>query len=331
MGSRKKDEVCKERDFRDIMRRFSRRNSKKNIKIEYYDYEWPYLYIETPILLARYVAHVKKKNKDKGCGWVYLRGQVENFESMRPSLFRGDNSNVKVGTLLKAQKELANKIKINFDDYARFKVKDLPALLQHYGIRTSWLDVLDNLFVAIWFGSHKIEKITRESGEFIIGDLIQENQETLNGRNEKYGWIYLISQYDMKAEKRLKIKDLRSEFHDLSIRPHTQHGYSVTFSNEKTFKNGNTDLKDFVISTVKFPSNQNWKLFYTGFSYEYMFPSTFHDNTLQYLKDGKTNRYGKRAKRVDEIIIEVERKYKLPPGSLGRVTWLSSKRITESK
>ena len=32
-------------------------------------------------------------------------------------------------------------------------------LLQHYGIKRSWLDVVDNLWVALWFGLHKFHSI----------------------------------------------------------------------------------------------------------------------------------------------------------------------------
>ncbi len=36
---------------------------------------------------------------------------------------------------------------------SRFKIDIGGAIFQHYGIRTPWIDLVDNLFIAIWFAA----------------------------------------------------------------------------------------------------------------------------------------------------------------------------------
>jgi len=133
------------------MKTFAERKylSRKNLAHYHEDDSWPFLHIEDPVVLARFFALLKQKvNKTNKNGWVYCRGQCSHHKSMLPSLFRGENKKHPVTTLLKAQKSLMDQIRINFP-VKRLQNENLPALLQHYGINTSWLDLVDNLYKAI--------------------------------------------------------------------------------------------------------------------------------------------------------------------------------------
>ena len=111
---------------------------------------------------------------------IVLRGQRRLYGSLKASLFRNANSlsefktsegsfknrislaqrrfarislkgflNSK-GVLSPLQKDLYNFIDIERDSF--------PPLLQHYGINTPWLDVVDNIWVALWFSCWEREK-----------------------------------------------------------------------------------------------------------------------------------------------------------------------------
>src|SRR5439155_13911771 len=114
--------------------------------------------------------------------------------------------------LLTAERDFAAKLAESAPK--RFGRPHLPALLQHYGVRTSWLDVVDNLYVAIWFATH-----TRSGGAW-------------TGKSSgDYGWLYFIS--TTYSTSCLTVVDFRDSHHHLSTRPHAQHGLSVTRSDNK--------------------------------------------------------------------------------------------------
>lgn len=272
---------------------------QKKLVRYYKDEYWPFIQIEDPVVLARFVSFIKQAvcRKDD-TGWVFFRGQCKYHNSMIPSLFRRSKNIITINSLVKAQDALMDKIRKNFD-VKRFQHDYLPSLLQHYGIKTSWLDLVDNLYIAIWFASNK----TTQNGER-VGRIITENSK------EKYGWIYLIANHDFKGSN-LKSIDLRTNHHSLSVRPHAQHGISVTRSNH-SWNDANIDLKDFVVATVRFPLSKKWHVSGYIASSSYLFPSPYFDNTLKVLKN----------KKMSRIISEVESDFVLPKGTLGCINWV---------
>jgi hypothetical protein len=112
-------------------------------------------------------------------GQVFLRGQSRLYgKSILPTLYRG----TRAGTRSKADARIQTLIrqsaewKCEHKDHHRTKCTEKVArstarlvsggvpryavepLLQHYGIRTRWLDVVDNLWVALWFACHNFSR-----------------------------------------------------------------------------------------------------------------------------------------------------------------------------
>ncbi len=114
---------------------------------------WPYLDIQKPLGVARLVGEAKQSVRD---GQVLLRGQTEHFQAMRPSLLRDAEADA-VQVRRGAERQLATAIRSI--RAKRFQRAHLPALLQHYGFQTTWLDVVDNLFVATWFATHELQPV----------------------------------------------------------------------------------------------------------------------------------------------------------------------------
>ena len=105
------------------------------------------LHVETPHALIQAAGYLKHTAEP----WerVLFRGQDTLYNTLRPSLYRGISSqstqasrNARVKQIITAFSESAG-IFDNIPDYAH------EGLLQHYGIQTSWLDVVDNVWVAI--------------------------------------------------------------------------------------------------------------------------------------------------------------------------------------
>ena len=267
-----------------------------------------YVYLEDPIVLARFAGHLKHNLGQPLNGFqVFMRGQSNDYPRMQPSICRNiDGTENNPQARYKAYEELVLRIR-KLNNLKRFRGEIGGAILQHYGIRTPWLDLVDNLFIALWFASHNrtysepFQYIPKSIGEF--------------------GWIYFLRLEDpMDRDSIIKNKgvvvgenskwvDLRSYQTSLSLRAHTQHGIFASRSNSVNFS---YDLGDLVVAAVKFPVTQDFISLldeFVPFSSSYMFPSSDYDNTYKNLRPGK----------VRNLIINIERSNGLEEEELGRI------------
>lgn len=272
----------------DLMESFAKRKYlRRKTNLEYFKVSgWPILHLEEPALLARFAAEAKQQGVPaESMAKVLTRGQTEHYGSMRPSLFRAATSSVK--ELRKAERSLAERVRNAFP-MKRFSRANLTALLQHYGIKTSWLDLLDNIWMAIWFATHDLVE---------LGPGLRGAARTA----AEFGWVYFV-RTELPDGRQLDSVDLRQEHHSLSVRPHIQHGFSVRNAHLE-------DISDFVFATVRFPNDYRWTLAGYIFDPGVVFPPKRFDNTLKHLS----------GRKLRGIIEAVQRDYGLEAGSLGEV------------
>jgi hypothetical protein len=205
------------------------------------------LELPTPQILAGFSSYLKYHFAGK----VYFRGEKCFFNSTVPSLFRdidGEITNA-ITNRKRAFDELVDTLP---DLYTakRFIKEDFRPLLQHYGIRTDWLDLVDNIFVALWFSN--------------------------NCSKEIFSYIKFF------ADTNLLVKNLRENHSSLSLRPHCQHGLSATKAVKWDAEN--IDFSDNLIATVRLPNILEMQLNGYLFSDAYMFPNEEIDNTYKLLK-----------------------------------------------
>ena len=113
-----------------------------------------HLCIEQPSTLAALLAYCSGQSANTR---IFLRGTTKNHSTSYPSLFReipDDDQRGERRRRWHAYKHVLSELrKLNGD---RWRRKDLGAVLQHYGVRTPWLDVVRNLYTAIWFATHDL-------------------------------------------------------------------------------------------------------------------------------------------------------------------------------
>jgi hypothetical protein len=273
------------------MKKFASLPNLKDFNIEY-NRERQHLYLDDPRILVRFAGYLKKNIMQKEQSKVFFRGQTKDYGTMIPRLFRGHKiTDITLKNRYSAYNDLLKKLKETYKS-TRFKKGNVGALLQHYGINTPWLDLVDNVYTAIWFA-------TMERG---IGKAIEYVES-----DEDFGWIYFIKT-KLSDGTELKSCDLREVHSSLSLRLHAQHGISVRRKGA-VWNLKNRCLNDFVVATVKFPNNDNWKLKGHLFDTKFMFPSTLYDHTYTYLKKD----------RFTELINSITRKYHLSDGELGEI------------
>jgi FRG domain len=161
---------------------------------------------------------------------VFFRGQTKLYGELSPTLLRG----VKAGRQNDRKTLLSIFMaEIESGDLALRSVPTIcrEPLLQHYGIRTTWIDVVDNIWVALWFACHE----ARTQGwpeEYLHFEKRIPIHETV----DEYAYILLISsaQFHAVSDQPGHYRDGRSETIDLRVaapshfvRPHAQHGVLV--------------------------------------------------------------------------------------------------------
>lgn len=252
---------------------------------------WPYLELASPLVLARFNAAIRQAVlRNCPSARIYVRGQARHFGSMRPGLFRPPNDTYPTRCLLNAEKDFAAQLKKQVIA-RRFARPNLPALLQHYGVHTSWLDVVDNLYVAVWFATHSCGRGAWNSK-----------------RSGDYGWLYFMS--TESPTYCLEVVDFRDKHHHLSTRAHAQHGVSVSVARRDTdWRNAALGFEDFVVATVRLRCGPEWRV--RGFmaSTQFLFPNASEDSTLKMLQQPQ----------VGKLLRKTEKAHGLRVGTLGNL------------
>lgn len=184
------------------------------------------LHAEEPHALVMAAGYLKFKLAKSSSEGIYFRGQRKLYGSLTPTLYRGltaqkaqDKKHTVLASLLTKFRKSGN-IFGSFGDYAH------EPLLQHYGISTSWIDLVDNVWVALWFACHRAMAIGKAS-EFV------HFERRLPSDDEKFAYILLVGA-DISSRSRNKpgyyfgdnteLVDLRMAAPSVFLRPHAQHG-----------------------------------------------------------------------------------------------------------
>lgn len=265
-----------------------------------------YVYIDDLMLIVRFLGYIKfEYNRPNNRNHIFMRGQVCDYEKMIPSLFRGKNlspgEKEKRLRAFEKVKEEIHKLK----KAARFKGELGGASLQHYGLKTPWLDLVDNIFIGIWFARNQMK-------------CMEEDVYEIEKSQNEFGWIYLL-----KADYETKINsegicignetqwcDLRYHHRDLSLRPHFQHGIFIAKS---TYSEENYDLQNSIVATIKFPIHLKNDI--QDVSPNHIFPEKQYDNTYKYLTEPEINMK----------ILEIENEFGLDKRDLGRMFTIKNK------
>jgi hypothetical protein len=233
-------------------------------------------------------------------GNVYLRGQTSLYEGkLTPSALRPlKNAKTDQQEPLNYAKricEYKNNVSFSLKDNKNFCNREriiVEPLLQHYGIKTCWLDVVDNVWVALWFALHKTHSTIVDNREYVH---FYEND--VNDVKEN-AYILLLGCDAVKASDDIPgiyrgttslVVDLRKAVPSYFLRPHAQHALMVC-------KTGHilqtVDYSDMVIAIAKISVSDglHW-IGQTGLlSVQSLFPPPYYDTGYASLLNEYHNR-----------------------------------------
>jgi hypothetical protein len=153
--------------------------------------------------------HLHKMDTD-----FLLRGQTKNYPIV-PSLFRACQTHLQLQANQAWIAKVIPAIKSTFDPVGTDDERE--ALLQHYGLKTRWIDVVDHVQTALWFA------FTDEKRNFDGSDI-----------EDSTGYLYLIA-YPCTSAKYAIVKDLRLKPADW-LRPHLQQGFSIRLADPLSYE-----------------------------------------------------------------------------------------------
>lgn len=216
-------------------------------------------HVTNPHVLVQAVGYVKFTEAKTAPCRILVRGQDQLYPSLRPSLYR-DTKNE--GGKDKQDRALQLIINSTTDKWAKaIPAYARSALLQHYGIKTSWLDVVDNMWVALWFSCHDSTSTGRRR-EYMHFDPRRASKS-----RDSFAYLILLRADDVPPQNeepglwrggRTELIDLRVACPSHYVRPHAQHGLLVRRTG--TFRFADADYQDLVagIIRVDLADAQSW-------------------------------------------------------------------------
>lgn len=184
---------------------------------------------------------------------VLFRGQGQIYDGLTPSLYR----KVKQQDTMHRRDALLKKyIKDSVALEAFIPTTPEYAhepLLQHYGVRTKWLDVVDNVWIALWFAAHTAISFGK-CGESLHFERRRQNYAS----KSENCYILMIEAPGMQGTEKepglymddeIMAIDLRKAIPSVYLRPHSQHGLLVRNKRQATVRD--IDLTPYVAGVIR--------------------------------------------------------------------------------
>lgn len=153
--------------------------------------------------------------------------------------------------------------------------------MQHYGFRTRWLDIVDNIWSALWFACHEAH-VAGKDNKFV----------SFEASKKEYCYVYMMQFGNAKikkspgvtiTDKAMKVIDLRTAAPSLYLRPHSQHGLLAVRSDLS--KDDDMDYIDRVVLVLKISTVKvlQWLGSSDLVQTKFMFPSPVFDQGYRIL------------------------------------------------
>ena len=202
----------------------------------------PIYEVNTVHALNQIIGYAKFNNQSYGN--VYYRGERRLHESIKPSLFR-DCKNIEKASdrltsiIKKVSKDSKMQNELKLKPGSEVDKHKIEGLLQHYGIPTRFIDVVDNHWIALWMGLYQLEKQKKLNQYYHYSKrsipLIEFAKGTPVSDELLFQYILLIAVPFAERRSCSGIKkstnylevDLRQSLPSIFLRPHAQHGLVI--------------------------------------------------------------------------------------------------------
>ncbi len=255
-------------------------------------HEVPIYEVYSCFALNQILGHVKFNNRQYGN--VYYRGECDLYPTLKPSLMRRGsnphNLSQKLTTIINrvANDEfLQSTLKLNNNNSKHI----IEAMLQHYGVPTRNIDLVDNHWVALWMGLFKCNHHKAIEEYFYYSQRVIPYSKLATGEHiddkELYQYVLLValpyaecSLHDGVRHGRDFVEiDLRQALPSIFVRPHAQHGIVVKRKPEECTSCDDYDLASQVcaIFRIRVDCSAEWLGHGKMLTPQNMFPPPAYD------------------------------------------------------
>ena len=231
--------------------------------------EVPVYEVQTVYALNQLIGPAKFNNQTYGN--VYYRGECRLHSSLKPSLYRNgqkvEKANERLSKLVQmfiSDHHMKRELKIDSNDLETSKHK-IEGMLQHYGIPTRFIDVVDNHWIALWMGLNHVEKLKQHNQYYHYTERSIPLVEIVNGDSQPndylFQYILLIAVPYSETQTLRGIQtsydyievDLRQALPSIFLRPHAQHGLVIRRKVHQRTSEGTDayDMAPAVIGIIK--------------------------------------------------------------------------------
>lgn len=181
---------------------------------------------------------------------VYMRGQTNLYGGkMIPTLYRGQNN--LTSTLYGFRKRLNLSVK-ELKILKNYDKRIVEPMIQHYGIKTTNIDLVDNVWVALWFGLHTARSVISGGRENVY----------YSKSNEEYAYLIMMATDAVHEQSRgiregehTRLVDLRKAVPSYFVRTHAQHALMLK-KKEMDIDNvteADVDYSDLIVGIARIP------------------------------------------------------------------------------
>jgi hypothetical protein len=211
------------------------------------------IHVDSPHLLTQISGYAKYVSGTEGRA-VFYRGQSRAYPTLKAALHRVEGHHT-ISTIDDRRRLLNSYIEAIKTKSAM--LNGTPShvyepLLQHYGLRTNWIDIVDNIWVALWFACHA----ATACGKF--NAFINFRRRILTDPKSTFAYIVIVGfdklspikdQAGSSRSVEYEVVDLRVAAPSLYVRPHAQHG--LVFRKRKIDTALKTDCSSSVLGTIR--------------------------------------------------------------------------------
>jgi hypothetical protein len=229
----------------------------------------------TLIQAAGYLKHVHGKKKSE---LVFFRGESKIYPTLPPTAFRGMATK-------RAESSAVQRINSAIAHFSRPLAATASyaheALLQHYGLKTTWIDLVDNIWVALWFACHQARAVG-PCGEYL-------HFERRIPRTDATGKVYILlvgadaaapdpARPGLYIGPNTELIDLRIAAPSVFVRPHAQHGMLMRMKGNHTQRPHDYASQTRGILEIDLSDALEWLGNSTALSTHSLFPPPAYDN-----------------------------------------------------
>ena len=243
--------------------------------------------------LNQIIGHAKFNNKEYG--EVLYRGENELHPGLIPSLFRECRDaqlwSIVSNLVDKIFDEKKIRVAMNAGTNKKRARNKIEGMLQHYGIKTRYIDLVDNHWVALWMGQYRCISNKRIEPYYHFEQRVVPLIEMANGKIDDeeilYQYILLIAlpkpgnpPIDGIEDTTDFLKvDLRQALPSVFLRPHSQHGIVVRKKLQSGSTSADYDMATEVIGILRMRIDRvaHWLGNGILLSQDNLFPSPMND------------------------------------------------------